>query len=199
VVVNQEEKEDYKITVLKYLDDELAEEGTFNMKGSEGSYTLGDEGGYSEEFTVEDGYRYFWTMEKLNRNNETGYSCSYGKKYQLVGYTTGADIDEAKAKTPKMRIPRLFNIKEDHTIIVWNEKCPECDYDRIEELKGLIKDRRWEYVEDIRDWRKDRGEYRSWRAWLREYRKIKRKYYQDMKKLKSELEQLERLCNGWGK
>jgi hypothetical protein len=199
VVVNQEEKEDYKITVLKYLDDELAEEGTFNMKGSEGSYTLGDEGGYSEEFTVEDGYRYFWTMEKLNRNNETGYSCSFGKKYQLVGYTTGADIDEAKAKTPKMRIPRLFNIKEDHTIIVWNEKCPECDYDRIEELKGLIKDRRWEYVEDIRDWRKDRGEYRSWRAWLREYRKIKRKYYQDMKKLKSELEQLERLCNGWGK
>jgi len=52
-----------------------------------------------------------------------GASCSEGKPFALVGYTTGDTEVGAAGETPSLTPPSLIGITTDKFIIVWNEKC----------------------------------------------------------------------------
>lgn len=194
VTVQNDEEEGHTITILKYLDGEPATEGTFHVKDNEGNIiSLENDNDYTYTTSVEDGKNY-WIRELFGKNEEVDLSCRNGEQYALVGYTKGSEEDAING-TPTKKAPKLWNVDDDQYIIVWNKTCAECDQDRIRELKQEIKELQWNYVHDMKNWRKG-SHKRNWREQLQDLKKMQKEYRESMQELRKELQEERENCRG---
>lgn len=65
------------------------------------------------------------THEVTSGNDVVGASCSDGKPFALVGYTTGDSLAQAQQGTPTTDTPAFTNLQADKYVIVWNKTCPQ--------------------------------------------------------------------------
>ncbi len=130
-----------KVTINKYVDGMQASSSTaanaaFPMNATStagnGTYEL-DADGYNGDPTpyqaktsdMAPGSDYA-TNESLD-GSVVGASCSAGKPFALVGYTTGDSAAEAAAATPTSTAPSFTGLTHDKFVIVWNHDCSNAD------------------------------------------------------------------------
>ncbi len=63
------------------------------------------------------------TMHEVTDGAVVGASCTDGKPFALVGYSSGDTLAEAELAGPTPGEPNLTGMITDKVIIVWNEKC----------------------------------------------------------------------------
>ncbi len=134
-----EEPEDGIVHILKYIDGEMATDGEESANGASfpmitptfdnapftldsNGWTAGDNAYEASTNTMSGGSTY-----SAYENTDTdlvGDSCREGKPYALVGYSTGATIDEAEENDTSTEMPEV-TVDGDMYIIVWNEKCED--------------------------------------------------------------------------
>ena len=64
-----------------------------------------------------------YSTNEVLTGSTVGASCSEGKPFALVGYTTGDTMAEAASSTPSMTAPAFTGMTNDKYVIVWNHDC----------------------------------------------------------------------------
>jgi hypothetical protein len=125
------------VTIDKYLDGDMAtaesaDSADFPMTAT---YNASNVGSGSDPFTLgaSNTVPYEATTIPLatgasysaseNTGTNVGASCSDGKPYALMGYTSGTSSAAAAAGTPSMTAPSFTNLNQNQFVIVWNQTC----------------------------------------------------------------------------
>lgn len=64
-----------------------------------------------------------YTMHEVTSTPVVGASCSDGKPYALVGYSTGDTLAQAASSTPTTTVPNFTGLTGSKFVIVWNKDC----------------------------------------------------------------------------
>lgn len=65
-----------------------------------------------------------YTTNEVTGGATVGASCSDGKPYALVGYSSGNDLAAAQAAPKSTAAPNFTGLTGDKYVIVWNQTCP---------------------------------------------------------------------------
>jgi|GEM_PF-1925729 hypothetical protein len=65
-----------------------------------------------------------YTTHEDTSGNNVGASCSDGKPFALVGYTSGDTLGDAQSATPTLTEPSFTGMTTSKFVIVWNKTCP---------------------------------------------------------------------------
>jgi methionine-rich copper-binding protein CopC len=135
---------DVKVTIVKYIQDQMATSmsannadfpmsatwNAANIGAGTGAYNLsasgfnGDPTPYQAVTAAMTPGADYSTNEDLS-GNVVAASCEAGKPFSLVGYTTGSTLSEAAVATPTMTVPAFTNLQSDKYVIVWNHDCSQ--------------------------------------------------------------------------
>ncbi len=140
-VVNYCVPQSVKVTVSKFVNGEMAtasssqslgfpvdaEWNAENIGNGIGEFILGPNGFNSpnpyQAITSDMSPGASYTAhERLDQDN-VALDCTTNKPYRLVGYTTGATMEDAAGATPSMTVPAFTNMTGDQNIIIWNASC----------------------------------------------------------------------------
>lgn len=138
------EPEDVTVTIVKNIDGVhatavSAHNASFPMQSSwddannggvgNGAYALSTTGFNSqnayEAVTTDMANGSDYTTNEDTSTSVVGLTCTNGKDYKLVGYTTGSTLQAAQAASPTQTVPAFTNITTDQYVIVWNEECDD--------------------------------------------------------------------------
>ena len=142
--------DDVTVTIVKYVDGVHAtsinaESSAFpmsscwsatNIGSGCGSYTLSTSGFNNpnpyEATTADMTAGADYATSEATDTSVVGASCSEGKPFALLGYTTGETEAEAAAATVSLTAPSFTGIESDKYIIVWNQDCsPKLTLDKV--------------------------------------------------------------------
>lgn len=99
-----------------------------NIGSSSGQYALsaagynGDPTPYQAK-TVDMSNGGSYATNEMTDGTVVGASCTDGKPFALVGYTTGATLADAEAASSTMTSPAFTNLQGDQYVVVWNKTC----------------------------------------------------------------------------
>ena len=98
-----------------------------NLGAGSGSYTLSPSGFNSanayEAVTANMTAGADYATNEDTTTSLVGASCTDGKPYALVGYTTGDSLAAAASATPTATAPNFSDIQKNEYVIVWNVSC----------------------------------------------------------------------------
>ena len=132
---------DVTVTIVKYVDGQhanstSAEGQSFPMQASwnatnigagSGSFSLAPVGFNNpnpyEATTANMSSGADYSTNEVTSGSSVGASCTEGKPFALVGYTTGGTEAAAFAATPTTTSPSFTNLLTNKYIIVWNKDC----------------------------------------------------------------------------
>jgi len=149
-----EPQEEVTVTIVKYVDGEMATTDSANDKdfpmiaewdaenigAGSGEYSLSpdNETDYTAVTTEMTAGADYSTYEVMNDN--TGNSCDAGKPFALKGYTTGNTLAQAEDADMDDDHPEFTNLTYDKYVIVWNEDCSDDeDGGNNGELEGEVE------------------------------------------------------------
>ncbi|MDO8624149.1 MAG: hypothetical protein Q7R54_02225 [bacterium] len=107
-----------------------------NIGAGSGTYAL-DTGNSYEAVTAEMTSGADYATNEVLSGAVVGASCSEGKPYALIGYSSGNTLAEAEAATPTASSPAFTDLPNDKVVIVWNETCPPAPMLKVHVLKYL--------------------------------------------------------------
>lgn len=87
--------------------------GTFNL----------DSGGSYQAVTSPMSPGANYTTNEVTSGNTVGASCTDGKPFALVGYSTGDTLAQAASSTPTTTVPDFTGLTGSKFVIVWNKNC----------------------------------------------------------------------------
>lgn len=155
------------VYILKYVDGVQATAGNANSvdfpmlttftstvhgSATDAPYTLGPagwpgSGPYQASFPNSNVGSNYATHE-VTGGSVVGASCTDGKPFALVGYTTGDTLAGAESATPSATVPSFTNLQRDHYAIVWNHLCPSIPPVVVLTTKDQCKNNGWKTLKD---------------------------------------------------
>ncbi len=129
---------DVTVSIAKYIDGVLATAMTAgsadfpmsatwnasNIGAGSGSYQLGPSNSIPyEAMTTNMSSGADYSTSEMFDGLVVGMSCTEGRPFSFLGYTTGATLAEAQAGTPSMTPPVFTNLMSNRYVIVWNHNC----------------------------------------------------------------------------